>query len=186
MPHSQPLWLIILSAGLFGVVLIVLIYYVGRVIRILYGNDPRPVRVGYVIRILFGIYLSAIGIFAQCYVIISYFDPTSFSFGDAPEFGASLMSATYFSVATITSTGYGDIHARSEAAMAVASAEMLIGYVMTVVFFSTIAALAFRGRKNDPSPHRRDLADSATDRPYGYSVLARGLSCQFVAHFIAR
>jgi voltage-gated potassium channel Kch len=102
--------------------------------------------VGYALRMLFGIYLSAIGTFAQCYLIILYFDHASFSFGDVPEFSASLMSATYFSVATITSTGYGDIHPKSEVAMAVVTAEMLIGYILTVVFFSTIAALAFRSK----------------------------------------
>jgi hypothetical protein len=132
---------------LFFAAAIALIAYSLRIFRILYGNDPRPVRVGYVLRALVGMYLAVIGTFAYVYSAIDYFDPTSFSFGDLPAFNSSLMSATYFSVATITSTGYGDIHPKSETAMAVASAEMLIGYLMTVVFFAAVAALAFRGKK---------------------------------------
>lgn len=144
---EQALWEVYTSMGISVFVLIFLTAMIIRVFRDVYGEDAKPVSAAWLIGGLFLIHLAIISTFASGYMILDYFNRSSFSFGDAPEFRSNIISAWYFSITTITSTGYGDIHARSKLAMIFTSMEMLIGYFMTVVFFSTIASLAFRAQE---------------------------------------
>jgi hypothetical protein len=115
-----------------------------KTFRLLYEGERAPKArslVGY-LATSYGILIFA---FAGIYRVIFYFDRESFFFSNnMPGFDNSEVALFYFSIATITSTGYGDIHPKSEIAMVVAMVEMLSGYFMTVIFFSVIAGLAFK------------------------------------------
>ena len=57
-----------------------------------------------------------------------------------------LGEALYFSIVTMTTTGYGDISPRSGLAKFVVGVQILFGFLYTVLFFSIFAGLAGRGR----------------------------------------
>ncbi len=58
----------------------------------------------------------------------------------------NLGEAFYFSVVTMTTTGYGDIVPRSGWAKFVVSVQIIFGFLYTVLFFSIFAGLAGRRR----------------------------------------
>jgi hypothetical protein len=57
-----------------------------------------------------------------------------------------LGDALYFSIVTMTTTGYGDIVPRSGWAKFVVSVQIIFGFLYTVLFFSIFAGLAGRNR----------------------------------------
>jgi Ion channel len=115
-----------------------------RTFRLLYEGERAPkasLLVGY-LATAYGLLIFA---FAGVYRVIFHYNRESFFFSNnMPAFDNSDVTLFYFSITTITTTGYGDIHPQSEIAMAVAMVEMLSGYFMTVIFFSVIAGLAFK------------------------------------------
>lgn len=58
----------------------------------------------------------------------------------------NLGEALYFSIVTMTTTGYGDIVPRSGWAKFVVSVQIIFGFLYTVLFFSIFAGLAGRKR----------------------------------------
>ena len=58
----------------------------------------------------------------------------------------NLGEALYFSIVTMTTTGYGDISPRSGWAKFVVSVQIIFGFLYTVLFFSIFAGLAGRRR----------------------------------------
>lgn len=58
----------------------------------------------------------------------------------------SFISALYFSVVTITTVGFGDIHAVSDIAKLIVVTEILFGVVYTVFLFSIIASFLLKRR----------------------------------------
>ncbi len=58
----------------------------------------------------------------------------------------NLGEALYFSIVTMTTTGYGDIVPRSGWAKFVVSVQIIFGFLYTVLFFSIFAGLAGRNR----------------------------------------
>jgi hypothetical protein len=112
----------------------------------IYGYPPKKISIRNLLLVLVGAELVLIGAFGEVYTLTYHFNHEAFSFSDVPAFGSTWMAAIYFSVATLTSTGYGDIHARSDLAMALTTLEMLAGWMMNILFFSVIAGLAFRER----------------------------------------
>ena len=60
----------------------------------------------------------------------------------------NLGEALYFSIVTMTTTGYGDISPRSGLAKFVVSVQILFGVLYNVLFFSIFAGLAGRRRPN--------------------------------------
>jgi hypothetical protein len=140
------------SVALLGIVAFLSTAYVvfslGRAFKLIYrgaGEDPirsAPAFVGY----LSTAYVMIAAFYASIYLLIFKLDTTSFSFDGPKGLHLNSVIALYFSIATITTTGYGDIHPNSEWAMTVASLEMLTGQLMNIVFFSVIAGLAFRVR----------------------------------------
>jgi voltage-gated potassium channel Kch len=73
--------------------------------------------------------------YATIYLLIFQLDRTAFAFDGGKGFHLKSVTSIYFSIATITTTGYGDIHPISEWAMAAVSLEMLTGQFMNIVFF---------------------------------------------------
>jgi peptidoglycan biosynthesis protein MviN/MurJ (putative lipid II flippase) len=67
---------------------------------------------------------------------------------DANAFSAelNLSNALYFSIVSMTTTGYGDISPKSGLAKFLVSLQILFGFFYNVLFFSIFAGLA--GRKH--------------------------------------
>ena len=120
-----------------------------KMLRVLYSEENEHIarRPMALIGSLALLYASLIWFFGLVYRQIYYFDDTSFVFSDTPNFKDSFLSVYYFSVVTITSTGYGDIHPKTDAAMLAAMLEMLCGYFFTVLLFSAVAGLALRANR---------------------------------------
>ncbi|MET4170500.1 hypothetical protein ABIB99_001582 [Bradyrhizobium sp. LA6.1] len=143
--HQSPLWLIVgtlLIASALCTYFVVMLY---NIFRDIYGIEDNPLPSAiHLVRLLVALYLGLIYIFGVAFAGIYEFDRDAFSFSDVSNFSENVLGVFYLSAATMTSTGYGDIHPKSPAAMAAAIVEMLCGYFMTVLFFSAIAGLAFR------------------------------------------
>jgi hypothetical protein len=86
-------------------------------------------------------YFIAIACFSVLYVYLVRRDPEAFT-----EV-LRLSNAIYFSVVTMTTTGYGDISPKSEGARVLVSIQILFGFFYSVLFFSIFAGLAGRGRQ---------------------------------------
>jgi hypothetical protein len=69
---------------------------------------------------------------------------------DANAFSAELdlANALYFSVVSMSTTGYGDIFPKSGWAKLVVCLQILFGFLYNVLFFSIFAGLAGRRRSN--------------------------------------
>jgi hypothetical protein len=69
---------------------------------------------------------------------------------DANAFSSelSLGNALYFSIVTMTTTGYGDISPKSGSARFVVCLQILFGFLYNVLFFSIFAGLAGRRRSD--------------------------------------
>jgi hypothetical protein len=87
-------------------------------------------------------YAVAIVCFSVLYVYVVRRDPEAFS--EVLRLG----NAIYFSVVTMTTTGYGDISPRSGAARFLVSIQILFGFFYNVLFFSIFAGLAGRRRES--------------------------------------
>ena len=89
-------------------------------------------------------YAVAIVCFSVLYVYVVRRDQGAFS----EEL--RLSNAIYFSVVTMTTTGFGDISPKSGWARFLVSIQILFGFFYNVLFFSIFAGLA--GRRRDPGP----------------------------------
>ena len=86
-------------------------------------------------------FLLAAFCFAVVYVYIARVEgPGAFSSD------LNLGDALYFSIVTMTTTGYGDIAPKSGWAKFVVSVQIIFGFLYTVLFFSIFAGLAGRRR----------------------------------------
>jgi len=86
-------------------------------------------------------YSLAILCFSVVYVYLGRRDATAFS--ETLKFG----NAIYFSVVTMTTTGYGDIAPKSGLARALVCVQILFGFLYNILFFSIFAGLAGRRRQ---------------------------------------
>lgn len=87
-------------------------------------------------------YATTIFLFAVVFLLINNYDEKAFTPGLA-----GLGTASYFSVVTIATVGYGDILPVSGWARSAASAEILVGVGYTVLFFSIIAGFLRERRR---------------------------------------
>jgi len=85
-------------------------------------------------------YLLAIFCFSVLYVYLVRRDDAAFS--EVLNLG----DAVYFSVVTMTTTGYGDISPKSGLARVLVCVQILFGFFYNVLFFSIFAGLAGRRR----------------------------------------
>lgn len=101
------------------------------------GQDVANVALTYVVTCLS---------YAILYVVIADHDTSAFGQppGSAPPL--SLGAALYFSLVTITTTGYGDIVPLSGLARAAAGAEIFTGLCYQVFVFSLVASLISSGK----------------------------------------
>jgi len=100
-------------------------------------------------RILAGVvasYFLAILCFSVLYVYVVRLDKEAFSEA------LKLSNAIYFSIVTMTTTGYGDISPKSGLARFLVSIQVLFGFFYSVLFFSIFAGLAGRRSQPDRKP----------------------------------
>lgn len=139
----MPLASSILLLAFTAVILLAAIRHASRTFRQLYidqsGDTLSPARL---LWSLAWNYFTAILIFAQLYRVLFILDPNTFN---VP---LQRLDGLYFSVITISSTGFGDIFPKSTAAKLAVCTEIVFGYFLTVVLFSSFAGLALRKRAN--------------------------------------
>lgn len=133
------------KAGAFAIWLY-LIWRIFGTIRGIYGPDSAHYLEQTAIwRILLDV-VAAYGLAAFCfsvlYVYIARKDTNAFSAE------LDLGDALYFSIVSMTTTGYGDISPRSGWAKFVVCVQILFGFLYNVLFFSIFAGLAGRRRSN--------------------------------------
>jgi Ion channel len=123
-----------------------LIWRLFGTIKAIYGPDSA----GYlertpIWRILLDVtaaYVLAAFCFSVLYVYLVRQDANAFSSE------LSLGNALYFSIVTMTTTGYGDISPKSGSARFVVCLQILFGFLYNVLFFSIFAGLAGRRRSD--------------------------------------
>jgi hypothetical protein len=93
------------------------------------------------------LYLLIGQVFAIVYTVLLHFSPTALTgITDGPWYHL-LSQANYFSLITLTTTGYGDIHPRLPVAQAIAAVEGVIGvFYMALVVASLVGAFLGRQR----------------------------------------
>jgi hypothetical protein len=84
-------------------------------------------------------YLMTIYLFGIGYLEIHKWDRAAFAIAQGLKL--DLVTAEYFSVVTISTTGFGDISPKSPLAMAAVSGEIILGYLFAVTLFSILAVL---------------------------------------------
>jgi hypothetical protein len=130
-------------AGVFAIWLY-LAWRIFNAIQGIYGSDSvRYLEQTSIWRILLDVtaaYVLAAFCFAVLYVYIVRQDASAFSTD------LTLGNALYFSIVTMTTTGYGDIAPKSGWAKVVVCAQILFGFLYNVLFFSIFAGLAGRRR----------------------------------------
>lgn len=133
------------KAGMFAIWLY-LIWRIFGTIRGIYGPESARYLEGTPIwRILLDItaaYILAAFCFSVLYVYLVRQDANAFS--SVLDLG----NALYFSVVSMTTTGYGDIIPKSGWAKLVVCLQILFGFLYNVLFFSIFAGLAGRRRVN--------------------------------------
>ena len=121
-----------------------LVWRIFNAIRGLYGPDSvdylRRTPIWRVLLDVIAAYGLAIFCFSVLYVYLVRRNQGAFS-----EV-LKLSNAIYFSIVTMTTTGYGDISPKSGWARFLVSIQILFGFFYSVLFFSIFAGLAGRGR----------------------------------------
>ncbi len=131
-------------AGVFAI-WFYLIWRISSTLRGLYGaQSAQYLEITPLWRILLDVtvaFVLAAFCFSVLYVYIARLQgPTAFS-GDL-----TLGEALYFSIVTMTTTGYGDISPKSGLAKFLVSVQIIFGFLYNVLFFSIFASFAGRGR----------------------------------------
>ena len=123
-----------------------LVWRIVNTIRGIYGPDSvhylERTPVWRILLDVIAAYSLAILCFSVVYVYVVRRDEGAFS-----EV-LKLSNAIYFSIVTMTTTGYGDISPKSGWARFLVSVQILFGFFYTVLFFSIFAGLAGRRRPN--------------------------------------
>jgi Ion channel len=133
------------KAGVFAIWLY-LIWRIFGTIQGIYGpQSARYLEGTPVWRILLDVtaaYILAAFCFSVLYVYLARLDANAFSTE------LNLGNALYFSVVSMTTTGYGDISPKSGWAKFVVCLQILFGFLYNVLFFSIFAGLAGRRRSS--------------------------------------
>ena len=133
------------KAGVFAIWLYLIWRMVGT-IQGIYGQESARYLEGTPIwRILLDVtaaYVLAAFCFSVLYVYLARQDANAFSAE------LNLGNALYFSIVSMTTTGYGDISPKSGWAKFFVCLQILFGFLYNVLFFSIFAGLAGRRRSN--------------------------------------
>ena len=82
-------------------------------------------------------------LWAMAYILVGRFSPDAFAFATGPESGRTMnrFNAFYFSFATLSTVGYGDIAPVSKAARMLAAAEAMSGMLYVAVLNARLVSL---------------------------------------------
>jgi hypothetical protein len=123
-----------------------LIWRIFNTIRGIYGSDSvhylERTPIWQILLDVIAAYSLAIFCFSVLYVYLVRRDEGAFSEA------LKLSSAIYFSIVTMTTTGYGDISPKSGWARSLVSVQILFGFFYNVLFFSIFAGLAGRRKSS--------------------------------------
>lgn len=133
------------KAGAF-VIWLYLIWRIFGTIRGIYGPDSaRYLDRTPIWRILLDV-IAAYGLAAFCFSVLYVYMARRNA--DAFSSELKLGDALYFSIVSMTTTGYGDISPKSGWARFAVCVQILFGFLYNVLFFSIFAGLAGRKRSN--------------------------------------
>lgn len=87
-------------------------------------------------------------IWAGCYRLVVEIDPRAFSLPSAADEGTLMARLVYFSFATLTTVGYGDVTAVATAARSLAMLEALTGQLFPAVLIARLVSLEVSHRNH--------------------------------------
>jgi hypothetical protein len=121
-----------------------LIWRIARTINAIYGADSADHLERTPIWFILLDVTVAYGLAAFCFAVVYVYMVRR----DANAFSAELdlANALYFSIVSMTTTGYGDISPKSGIAKFVVCLQIVFGFLYNVLFFSIFAGLAGRKR----------------------------------------
>lgn len=132
------------KAGVFAI-WFYLIFRIGRTIRGIYGAESAQyLELTPIWRILLDV-TAAFVLAAFCFSVL-YLYVARVQGSAAFSADLNLGEALYFSIVTMTTTGFGDISPKSGWAKFLVSVQILFGFLYNVLFFSIFAGLAGRKR----------------------------------------
>lgn len=106
--------------------------------RMLGGHETRSLSLKRAIRLVLLAYALFVEGFAYIYLLIDRPSANAFAFARSAEHRLDFGSASYFSLTTLTTTGFGDIAPLSPAARTAAIGEILVGIVFTLFAFGLV------------------------------------------------
>ena len=137
------------NAALFGVTIAYLLRYVFRR-DVMTADKLYGAASGY---LMLGV------LWALLYAIASYFEPGSFAIGGTPT-APNFTDLLYFSITTLTSTGFGDIVPLLRRVRALCVLEQLTGALFLAILIARLAGVY----PPPPAPDMRDAAEAQVPR----------------------
>jgi len=138
--HSTP-FLQRLSSSL---LIVVFLFYIRVVLLVMFRHGPvtwSRIQGGVSAYLLVGL------LWASAYQLIEQLHPGSFHFVSRPENVEQLSAKlAYFSFATLTTVGFGDVTAVQPFARALAIAEAIVGQLFPVILIGALVAMAMQSR----------------------------------------
>lgn len=106
------------------------------------------------------IYLSVAALFANFYVLLVLLEPSAIS-GLSPLKPVAMpdqraAELTYFSLSTITSTGWGDLMPLHPVVRSLANLEAVVGQLFPATLVARLVGLHLAHRRHDAKPHAQD------------------------------
>jgi voltage-gated potassium channel Kch len=84
--------------------------------------------------------------FVEAYQLVRFFQPGAFRFADGGDAAPSPQTLAYFSFATLTTVGYGDITPASPLARSLAVGEALIGQLFPAILIGGLVSMSLSTR----------------------------------------
>lgn len=114
--------------------------------RMLGGHDTRAISLKRAIQLVVLAYALFVEGFAYLYLLIDRPGANAFAFARSTEHRLDFLSASYFSLTTLTTAGFGDIASLSATARMAAIGEIMVGIVFTLFAFGLVITGIVRQR----------------------------------------
>ena len=101
-------------------------------------------------------------IWSGCYSLVMLGDPSAFNLPAAADDSTQMSKLVYFSFATLTTVGYGDVTAVDTAARSLAMLEALIGQLFPAVLIARLVSMEVSHRSVEGDEHPRKSVQSAS------------------------